>query len=82
MSSQAFPIPAYEPKEKPFTKQELKRHRSLLAFMLRAWGCSHSQIAQVLKLPGGKVAMQNRSREMVEAGRRVCMDCAVNTVAP
>jgi hypothetical protein len=82
VSSQAFPLPAYQTKESPFTQRDVRRHRALLAFMLRAWGCSHLQIAKTLNLPGGPVAMHNRSREMVAAGRRVCIDCSINTVAP
>ena len=57
--------------------QQVFRYRALLAFKLRATAMEHANIARVLNLPS-----KEASRRLVAKGRRLMIDCVIETVMP
>ena len=59
------------------TTQQVCRYRALLAFQLRSTTMEHTNIVRVLNLPS-----KEASRRLVAKGRRLMIDCVIETVMP
>jgi hypothetical protein len=67
-------FPLSLPNAGPMTCDQVRRYRALLAFQLRAAMMEPRDIARVLNFP------TEHARRYVKVGRRLMIDCVVQTV--